>query len=125
MRPRSTAERIERHLQRREKDRQRQAKQREVLRRAIEALRRRYPEVTQQRVASQCGVDRSMVAKLWTGAVTSNRVLIATIKAFIEAGWAPGREPVWARRAISALPPAEAREFAEWNFGAVTPGAKE
>ncbi len=70
-----------------------------MLRRAIEALRRRYPEVTQERVAGQCGVDRSMVAKVWTGAATSNRVLITTIKAFVEAGWAPKREPVWARNA--------------------------
>lgn len=121
----STAEHIEAHLRRRQKDQQRRARAREALTRAILKLRRRYPGVRQEHVAAMCGVDRSMVAKVWTGAATSNKVLVATIQAFTEAGWVPTSEPAWSRKAISALSRTEGRKFAEWNFGALTPGAKE
>ncbi len=116
---------VEGRAARRARVRQAQARTRAVIRRAVRALRRRYPHVTQAQVATRCGVDRSMVAKVWAGEATSNRVLVATIQAFAEAGWAPPVEPAWARAAIGSLPPAEGRAFVAWTVGAATPGAKE
>lgn len=85
----------------RAKDRARRARSREAVRRAVAALRRRYPKVTQENVAARCRVDRSMVAKVWTGQATSAKVLAATYRAFAEAGWAPRAAPGWAREALN------------------------
>lgn len=88
---------VERQQRDQAKTREARARAREVIRRAIQTLRHRYPQVTQQSVAARCGVDRSMVAKVWTGEATSAKVLAASVDAFRAAGWNPRVVPGWAR----------------------------